>query len=150
MIGEYVSFDHQNDNFYERLMEQSTRDFNNPSITEKHDSFPFPIEPLRSILSTTKPKRSSTHSSDSAITSPLASFRTPVLSPAIPTETSTPIHLRLSMHKLLNCRPGNILDRFNYLFVTVPPAWLEVAKNRALKSPNTIAYSQITPILSQH
>ena len=71
-------------------MEQRARDLNNQATTEEHDSFAFPIEPLRSILSTNKPKRSSMHSNDSGITSPFASSRTPVLSPAIPTETSTP------------------------------------------------------------
>ena len=71
-------------------MEQRTRDLNNPSTTEEHDSFPLPIEPLRSISSTRQPKRPSSHSNDSGITSPLASSRTPVLSPAIPAETSTP------------------------------------------------------------
>ena len=64
MIEEYVPSDHQNDNFYERFMEQRTRDLNNPITTEEHDSFPFPIEPLRSIWSINKPKRSSTHSND--------------------------------------------------------------------------------------
>ena len=90
MIEEYVPSDHQKDNFYERFMEQRTRDLNNPSTTEEHDSFPFPIEPLRSIPSISKPKRSSMQSNDSGITSSFASSRTPVLSPAIPTETSTP------------------------------------------------------------
>ena len=90
MIEEYVPPDRQNDNFSERFMEQRTRDLNNPSTTEEHDSFPFPMEPLRSFPSTTKPKRSSMHSNDSGISSPLASSRTPVLSPAIPIETSTP------------------------------------------------------------
>ena len=88
-IEEYVPSDHQNDKFYERFMEQRSRDLNNPSRTEERDSFPFPIEPLRSLSSTNKPKRSSMHSNDSGITSPLASSRTAVLSPAIPTETST-------------------------------------------------------------
>ena len=37
------------------------------------------------------------HSNDSGITSPLASSRTPVLSPAIPAETSTP-HPSSSQH----------------------------------------------------
>ena len=46
MIEEYVPSDHQNDNFYKRFMEQSTRDLNIPSRTEEHDSFPVPIEPL--------------------------------------------------------------------------------------------------------
>ena len=122
MIEEYVPSNHQNDRFYERFKEQRTRDLNNPSTTEEHDSFPFPIEPLRSISSTNKPKRSSIHSNDSGITSPFASSRTLVLSPAIPTETSIPIHLLLSMYKQLNCRPGNILVHFSNLFVTVPPA----------------------------
>ena len=43
MIEEYVPSIHQNDNFYEPFMEQRTRDLNNPSTTEKHASFPFPI-----------------------------------------------------------------------------------------------------------
>ena len=90
MIEEYVPSNHQNDNFYERFMEQRTRDLNNPSTTDEHDSFPFPIEPLRSISSTNQPKRYSMHSNDSGITSPLASSRTPVLSPTNPAETSTP------------------------------------------------------------
>ena len=90
MIEEYVPSDHQDDNFYDRFMEQRTRDLNNPSTIDEHDSFPFPIEPLRSISSTNQPKRSSMHSNDSANTSPLASSRTPVLSPTIPAETSTP------------------------------------------------------------
>ena len=71
-------------------MEQRTRELNNPSTTEEHDSFPFPIEPLRSISSTSKPKRFSMHSNDSGVFSPHSSPRTPVLSPSIPTETSTP------------------------------------------------------------
>ena len=90
MIEEYVPSGYQNDNFYERFMEQRTRDLNNPSTTEEHDSFPFPIEPLRSMSSINQPKRSSMHSNDSRITSPLASSCTPVLLPTIPAETSTP------------------------------------------------------------
>ena len=90
MIEEYVPSNYPNNNFYERFMEQRTRDLNNPSATEEHDSFSFPIEPLRPISSTNKPKRSSMHSNGSGITSPLISSRTPVLSPAIPTGTSTP------------------------------------------------------------
>ena len=89
MIEEYVPSDYQNDNFYEHFMEPRTRDLNNPSTTEEHGSFSFPIEPLRSILPLNKTKRSSMHSKDSGITSPLASSRNPVLSPAIPTETPT-------------------------------------------------------------
>ena len=90
MIEEYLPSDHQDDNFYERFMEQRTRDLNNPSTTDEHYSFPFPIKPLRSISSTNQPKRSSMHSNNSGITSPLNSSRTPVLSPTIPAEKSTP------------------------------------------------------------
>ena len=90
MIEDYVPSDHQNDNFYEHFVEHRTRDLNNPSSTEEHDSFPFPIEPLRSISSTNKPQRSSMNSNDSGITSPFASSRTPMLSPAIPMENFNP------------------------------------------------------------
>ena len=90
MIEEYVPSNHQNDNLYDLFMQQRTRDLNIPNTTEDHNSFPFPIEPLRSISSTNMPKRSSMHGNYSGITSPLASSRTPVLSPAVPTETSTP------------------------------------------------------------
>ena len=122
MIEEYVPSDHQDDTFYERFMEQRTRDLNNPSTTDKHDSFPFPIEPLRSISSTNQPKRSSMHSNDSGITSPLASFRTPVLSPTIPAETSTPqpSSSRAAQPPYFICRPGNLVARFNNLFVIAP------------------------------
>ena len=85
LIENYVPPDQQNDNFYERFKEQRVE----TRTMEELDSFPFPIEPLRSILSNPQ-KRSSTHSHDSGITSPLASSRTTVLSPAIPIETSTP------------------------------------------------------------
>ena len=149
MIEEYVPYDYQKNNFYERFMEQRTRDLNNPSKAEAHDSFSIQIKPLRSISSTNKPKRSSMHSNDSGITSPLASSRTPVLSPAVPTEKSTPIHLLLSKHNMLNCRPGNTSVQFNNLFTIVAPSWPKIAFNRALKSPNTITRSQITRILSQ-
>ena len=90
MIEEYVPSNYPNDHFYERFMKKRTRDLNNQRATEEQDSFPFPMEPLRSISSTTKPKGPSMHSNDSGITSPLASSRTPVLSPAIPVGTSTP------------------------------------------------------------
>ena len=95
MIEEYVPSNHQDDNFYERFMEQRTRHLNNASTAEEHDSFPFRIEPLRSISSTNKPKIPSMHSNNSGTTSPFASSRTPALSLAIPTSTSTP-HLSSS------------------------------------------------------
>ena len=141
VIEEYVHSDHQNDNFYERFMEQRTRNLNNPSRTEENDSFPIPIEPLRSFPSTNKPKRSSMHSNDSGITSPLASCRTPVLSPAIPMETSTPIHL-LSTYNLLSCRPGNILAQFNNLFVNSAN---RMARNSVKSRPKELKYNRSQP-----
>ena len=90
MIEEYVPSIYPTDNFYERFMEQRTRDLNNPSTTEEHDSFPFPIEPLRPVSPTNNPKRPSLNSNDSGITSPLTSSRTPVLSPEMPVGASTP------------------------------------------------------------
>ena len=150
MIEDYVSSDQQNDNFYERFMEQRTRDLNNPSTIEELDSFPFPIEPLRFFPPTNKPERFFTHSNDSGIISPLASSRTPMISPAIPMGTSTPHPSSSQAAQPPHLPPGNLLAQFNNLFVTVPTKWLEIALNRALKSPNVIARSPFTPILSQY
>ena len=150
MIEEYVPSNHQNDNFYERFMEQRTGDLNIPTITEEHDSFPFPIEPLRSVSSTNKPKRSSIHSNDSGITFPLLLLSPLCYRLQFLRKLQPPIHLLLSMHRLLHCRPGNILARFNSFFVTVPPAWLKKALNLVPNSPNTIAHSPTTPIFSQY
>ena len=150
MIEENVPSDHQNDNFYERFMEQRTRDLINPSTTEEHDSFPFPIEPLRYTSSTNQPKRSSMNSYDSGITSPLAPSRTLCYHLQFRPKHQLPIHLLLNMHELLNCHPGKISVQSNNLFVIVLPAWLEAASSRAPKSPNIIARSQITQILSQY
>ena len=90
MVEEYVPSNHQNDNFYERFIEQHARDLNSPSTMEEHDALPCPIEPSRSFSSTNKLKRPSMHSNDSIITSPLAYSGTPVLFPAIPVENSIP------------------------------------------------------------
>ena len=90
MIKEYVPPDYRNDNFYEQFMKQRTRDLNTPSTTEEHDSFPFPTEPLRCILSTNKLTRPGMQSKDSGITSPLVSSRTLVLSSAVLIDISTP------------------------------------------------------------
>ena len=150
MIEEYVPSDHQNDNFYERLMEQRTRDLNNPSITEEHDSFPFPIKPLRSILSTNQPKRSSMHSNDSGITSPLASSRTPVLSPTIPAETSTP-HPSSSQHaQTAQLSPRENLSPIQqFIRHSATGMARNSVKSRPKETTNIIGRSQITRILSQ-
>ena len=97
MREEYVPSDYQNDNLYERFMEKRARSLKNPGTTEEHDSLPFPIECLGSFSPTNKPKRSSMQSNDSGNTSPFASTRTPVISPALPVETSTP-HPSCSRH----------------------------------------------------
>ena len=147
MIEDYVPSNHQNDNFYERFMQQRSRDLNNPSITEEHDSFPFPIEPLRSILST--------NDLVCIVTILELLLHLLLLAPLcyhlqFLRKLQPLIHLFLSMHKLFNCRPGNMLVQFNNLFVRVPPAWLQIVLNRSLKSPNKFARSQITRILSQY
>ena len=91
-------------------------DLNNPSTTEEQVSFPFPIEPLRSTSFENKPKRSSTHSNDSRTTSPLSSSRTPVLSPAIPVETTTP-HPSASQHaEAAQSSPKEYLGPTHYFF----------------------------------
>ena len=65
MIEKHVPPDHQNDNLYERFMEQRSRDLINPSTTDERDSSPFAREPLRSSLSKAQRKRLDTHSKDS-------------------------------------------------------------------------------------
>ena len=147
MIGEYVPSDHQNNNFYEHFMEQRTRDLNNPSITEAHDPFPFPIEPLRSTPPTNKLKRSSLHSNDSGSTSPLASSRTPVLSPAIPAETSTP-HPSSSQ----NAQTVQLSPRVNLspLQTFIRNSATRMVRSSVYSHPKEPKYrSQITRILSQ-
>ena len=150
LVEEYVPSDHQNDNFYERFMEQRTRDLNKPSTAEEDDSFPFPIEPLRSF-----PPQTSRNDLVGIVTIRELLLHLLLLAPLcyhlqFQWEHRPPIHLLLSTHNLLNCRPGNFLAQFNNLFVTVPPAWLEIALNGALKSPNTIAHSPTIPILNQY
>ena len=130
-MEEYVPPDYRNDNFYERFMERRTRDLNNLSTTEEPDSFPFPIEPLRSIPSISTPKRSRMQSNDSGSISPLASSRTSLLSPAIPTETPTPHPSSSLQAQPAQLSPGNILVRSSNSFAIVPLAWLETALDRA-------------------
>ena len=60
------------------------------------------------------------------------------------------IYLLLSKHKLLNCCPRKILVRFKNLFVTVPPAWLEITSTFTPKCRNLTARSPTTPILNQY
>ena len=142
MIEEYVPSDHKNDKFYERFMEQRTRDLNNPSTTKQHDSFPFSIEPLRSISSTNQPKRSSMHSNDSGITSPLASSRTPVLSPTIPAETSTP-HPSSSQHaQTAQLSPRENLSPIQQF---VRNSATRMARNSVKSRPKELKYNRSQP-----
>ena len=144
MIEEYVPSDHQNDNSYERFMEQRARDINNPSTTEGNDSFPFPIEPLRSFSSTTS--RNDPVCIVTILESPLHLLLLAPLCYHVQflLKHQPLIQLLLKMHKLFNYHPGKISVQSNNLFVTVPHAWLEVAPNRAPKSSNIIARSHIT------
>ena len=90
MIEVYVPLDHQNDNFYELLMEKRARDLKNPSTTDEHASFQFQIEPLQSTSYEDQRKQLDAHINDSGVNSPLASFRSQALSFATPIGTSTP------------------------------------------------------------
>ena len=131
-------------------MEQRTRDLNILSTTEEHDSFPFPIEPLRPISSTTS--RNDLVCIVTILELLLHSLLLALLRYPLQFQWKhqRPIHLLLKQHSLLICRPGNPLAQFNILFVTVPLAWLETALNRAIKSPNIIDRSEITRSLSQY
>ena len=150
MIEEYVPLDQQNDKLYERFMEQRARDLNIPNTTEEHDSFPFPIEPLRSTSSTNKPKRSSTHSNDSENTSLLASSRTPALSPAIPVETSTP-HPSSSQHaEAAQSSPREYLSPIQQFIRYSGTRMARHSVKLRSKSLNIIARNHITAILSQY
>ena len=90
MIEEYVPPDHQNDDFYERFMEQRARDLKNPSTTDEHDSFSFPVEPLQSTSSKDQSIDLIRTAAVPELTLCLLSFRSPTLSPATPVKTSTP------------------------------------------------------------
>ena len=142
MTEEYVPPDHQDDIFYERFMEQRARTLNNPNTTDEHDTFPFPIEPLQSNLSTNKPKRLSAPSNDSGITSPLAFLEILCCHPQFVLKHQPPIHLLHSMHKLLKHCLKDISVRFNNLFAIV--------LNCLPESPNTFARQHITPVLNQY
>ena len=78
MIEKDVPMDKRHDEFYERLMEQRIQKLNNPEQPSMEDSYPFPIEPLRTAPVTLPQKRVSITSSDSGVNSPH------VLSPAMP------------------------------------------------------------------
>ena len=78
MVEGYVPMDRRPDDFYERFMEQRIQKLNNPEQSDKEDSLPFPIEPLRTAPVTLPQKRVSNTSSDSGVNSPHA------LSPAMP------------------------------------------------------------------
>ena len=149
MIEDFVPSDHQNDNFYERFMEQRTRDLNNPITTEEHDPSPFPKEPFYPLR-----PQASRNDPVCIVTILELLLHLLLLAPLcyrlhFPRKHQPSIHL-LSKHELLNCRPGNTSVQFNILFVRVPLAWSIIALNRALKSPNIIARSQITLIPGQY
>ena len=142
MIEECVPSDHQNDNFSERFMEQRTRDLTNPSTTEEHDYFPFPIEPLRHSPLTNKPKRFSTHSNDSGITSPLASSRTPVLSPASPMEMSTPQPSSSQYSQTVQLPPR---EHLNPLQKFIRDSATRMARNSGKSHPREPKYNRAQP-----
>ena len=123
-------------------MEQRTRHLNNPSTTEKHDSFPFPIEPLRSISSTNKPKRSSLHSNDSGITSPFVSSRTRVLSPAIPAEISTS---HASFYQQAQTAPLSPREHLSPIQQFIRNSATRMARNSVKSRPKEHKYNRSQP-----
>ena len=78
MIEAYVLMDRCHDDCYGRFMEQRNQKLNNPEQSGMDDSLPFPIEPLRAVLSTLPRERVSNSNSDSGVNS------AHVLSPAMP------------------------------------------------------------------
>ena len=131
MIEEFVPSDHQKDNFYESFTEERTRDLNNAGTTEEHDSFPFPIEPLRSFPPTNKPKRLRRRVKILELLPHLLLLAPLCYLLQFPRKRQPPIHLLHSVHKLLNCHIGKISVQISNLFVTVPPEWLAIALNCA-------------------
>ena len=65
MIEEYLPMDRRHDNFFERFMEQRIQKLNNSKQPFMEDSFPFPIEPLRTAPVTFPQERVNNTSSDS-------------------------------------------------------------------------------------
>ena len=149
MIEENVPSHYQNDNYYEHFMEQRARDLNNPSTIEEHDSFFFPMEPLRSISSTNKPRRPSTHSNDSGINSPLAYSRTPVLSLAISVETSTPNPSNSQHAQTAELSAREHLSPIQQIIRNSATNMARKSAKLRSKEPKKIGCNQITPILSQ-
>ena len=65
-------------------------------------------------------------------------------------ENINPQHSSTQHAQPVQLPPGKLLAQSNNLFVTVPPAWLEIALNCAVKSANTIAHSPTILILNQY
>ena len=87
------------------------------------------------------------HSNDSGITSPFASSRTLMLSPAIPMETSTPRPSSSQAAQPPHLPPREPLSPIQQF---IRNSATRMTRNRAPKSPNIIARSQVTRILSQY
>ena len=69
MVEKHVPMDRSHDDFNERFLEQRIQKLNNAEESDMEDSFPFPIEPLRTAPVTLPPKRVSKTSSDSGVNS---------------------------------------------------------------------------------
>ena len=107
MIEEYVPMDRRPDDFYERFMEQRMQKMNNPEQSGVEDSFPFPIDSIRTAPVTLPQKRVSKTSSYSGVNSPH------VLSPAmpIPPDNSQP-HLLPSTSRMPPSKPLTAIQQF--------------------------------------
>ena len=105
LIEQYVPSDHQNENFYERFMEQRTRDLNNPSITKN-------MVPSHSQWNRYDLFRPQTSRNDLVciITILQSPFRLLLFAPLcyhlrFLRKHQPPIHLLLNKHRLINCGP---------------------------------------------
>ena len=89
------------------------------------------------------------HSNDSVITSPLASSCTPVLSPAIPTETSTP-HPSSSQHaQTAQLSPRENLSPIQQFIRNSATRMAQESVNLRSKEPKYNRFPPTTPILNQ-
>ena len=90
------------------------------------------------------------HSNDSGITSPFASSRTPVLSPAIPTDIPTPYPSSSQQAQTAQLSARENLSPIQQFIRNSATSMARKALNRGLKSLTKIACNQNTLIFSQY
>ena len=128
MIEKSVPPDHQNDDFYERFMEQRAPDLTNPSTSDEIYFFPFLIEPLQSIHLKIKGNEFIRWVTIRSLTLHSLLFDHLRYYLQLPLKNQSPIYLPHSNPKLLSRHLLDPLAQFNNLFVILP--------NYVPKSPN--------------